>query len=209
MSQLVQAIILVEDLVATRQRMTTLGFAVDDGGRHPGRGTANLIVPFGEEYLELLAVVDADEAHAAPQGRPVLDALARRGPGLARWSVEPPDIDATGRRLGLPVEQRQRVRPDGETVRWRSVGIDEAWAEPWRCSFMTWDDPRLRPARRTTGHPNGAVGFATLEVNVPATEELLPWLGEDLPSKVEVRTGAVVGPVKLWVATPSGPLELD
>ena len=209
MSQLVQAIILVEDLVAARRRMSTLGFTVDDGGRHPGRGTANLIVPFGEEYLELLAVVDEGEARAAPRGRPVLDALARRGPGLARWSVEPPDIDATARRLGLPVEQRQRLRPDGETVRWRAVGIDEAWAQPWRCSFMTWDDPGLRPARQTTDHPNGAVGFATLEVSVPAGEELLPWLGEPPPPKIELRTGADVGPVKLWVSTPSGRLELD
>ncbi len=209
MSRLVQAIILVEDLVAARRRMTTLGFAVEDGGRHPGRGTANLIVPFGVEYLELLAVVDEGEARTSPQGRPVLDALARRGPGLARWSVEPPDIDATAGRLGLRAEPRQRIRPDGETVGWRAVGVDEAWAEPWRCAFMAWDDPRLHPARQTTGHPNGAAGFATLEVTAPAGDELLSWLGEGLPSKIEVRTGADVGPDKLWVSTASGPLELD
>jgi hypothetical protein len=209
MSRLVQAIVLVEDLADARRRMTTLGFAVDDGGRHPGRGTANLIVPFGHEYLELLSVVDDGEARAAPQGRPVLDALARRGPGLARWSVEPPDIDATARRLGLPVEPRQRIRPDGETVGWRAVGVDEAWAQPWRCAFMTWDDPRFRPARRTSDHPNGATGFATLEVNVPAGEELVPWLGEGLPAKLEVRSGDEVGPVKLWVSTSSGSLELE
>jgi hypothetical protein len=28
------------------------------GGRHPGWGTANRIVPLGETYLELVAVVD-------------------------------------------------------------------------------------------------------------------------------------------------------
>jgi hypothetical protein len=203
MSQLVQAII----LVVARRRMTTLGFAVEDGGRHPGRGTANLIVPFGEEYLELLAIVDEHEARASRQGRPVLDALSRRGPGLARWSVEPSDIDATADRLGLPVERRQRIRPDRESVRWRAVGVDEAWAQPGRCAFMTWDDPLLHPARRSKRHPNGAVGFATLEVNADE-EELLSWLGERLPDKVEVRTAPVPGPAKLSVSTPTGVLEV-
>ena len=82
MDRLVQAISLVGDLDIARRRMEALGFAVEEGGRHPGRGTANLIVPFGDEYLELLAVVDEPEARSSPQGRPVLDALSRRGPGL-------------------------------------------------------------------------------------------------------------------------------
>jgi hypothetical protein len=208
-SRLVQAIILVEDLNVARQRMTALGFATEDGGRHPGRGTANLIVPFGDEYLELLAVVDAREARASRQGRPVLDALSRRGPGLARWSVESSDIEATAGRLGLPVERRQRIRPDAETVHWRAVGVDEAWAQPWRCAFMAWDDPWLHPARRGTSHPNGALGFAALEVSVPSEAELVSWIGEGPPPKVEVRTGPDVGPGKLVVSTASGQLEID
>ena len=203
-----QAIILVEDLDVARQRMTALGFGVEDGGRHLGRGTANLIVPFGEEYLELLAVVDGREARGSPQGRPVLDALSRRGPGLARWSVESSDIDATAGRLGLPVERRQRIRPDGETVRWRAVGVDEAWAQPWRCAFMAWDDPWLHPARQVTSHPNGAVGFSALQVSVPSEAELVSWMGEGLPPEIEVRTGPDVGPGKLVVSTPSGVLEI-
>ncbi|MGH9018361.1 MAG: VOC family protein, partial [Acidimicrobiales bacterium] len=104
---LVQAIVLVADLATARRHMEGIGFTVLDGGRHPGRGTANLIVPFGRQYLELLAVVDSTEAAASPQGRPVLAALERRGPGLARWSVESADIEARGRRLGLAVESRQ------------------------------------------------------------------------------------------------------
>ena len=91
---LVQAIVLVTDLHDARRRMESLGFTVIDGGHHPGRGTANMIVPFGEQYLELLAVVDEAEARSSPQGQPVVAALARRGPGLARWSVEPDDIEA-------------------------------------------------------------------------------------------------------------------
>jgi hypothetical protein len=138
--RLVQAIVLVTDLGAARAQMESLGFTVLEGGRHPGRGTANLIVPFGRQYLELLAVVDEAEALESAQGRPVLAALSGRGPGLARWSVEPGDIEVASARVGRPIERRQRILPDGRAVRWRSVGVDEAWAEPWRCAFMSWVD---------------------------------------------------------------------
>ena len=42
------------------------GLASVDGGRHAGWGTANRIVPLGQTYLELVAVVDPKEAaHSA------------------------------------------------------------------------------------------------------------------------------------------------
>jgi hypothetical protein len=209
MDRLVQAISLVEDLDTARRRMEALGFAVEEGGRHPGRGTANLIVPFGDEYLELLAVVDEPEARSSSQGRPVLDALSRRGPGLARWSVESSDIEAPAQRLGLPVEPRQRVRPDGRSVRWRAVGVDEAWGQPWRCAFMAWDDPSLHPARRTADHPNGAIGFAGLEVTVPDEADLGTWMGGALPPKLGLTVGPVAGPTRLLVSVSSGLVEID
>jgi glyoxalase-like protein len=40
-----------------------------DGGHHPGWGTANRIVPLGETYLELVAVVDSVEAKQSVFGR--------------------------------------------------------------------------------------------------------------------------------------------
>ena len=208
MDRLVQAISLVGDLDIARRRMEALGFAVEEGGRHPGRGTANLIVPFGDEYLELLAVVDEPEARSSPQGRPVLDALSRRGPGLARWSVESSDIEAPAQRLGLPVEQRQRVRPDGRSVRWRAGGVDEAWEQPWRCAFMAWDDPSRHPARRTADHPNGAIGFAGLDVTVPGEAELGTWLGGALPPNLRLTAGPIGGPTRLLVSVSSGLVEI-
>lgn len=208
MDRLVQAIILVEDLDVAQDRMTSQGFAVERGGRHPGRGTANLIVPFGDQYVELLAVVDESQARSSPQGRPVLRALSRLGPGLARWSVEPSDAAATARRLGLSVQRRQRVRPDGRIVHWRAVGVDEAWEQPWRCAYMVWDDEELHPGRRVRDHPNGATGFARLEVGVPDEEGLLAWLGGALPPAVDVRRDGTVGPTGLFVSTPSGPIKV-
>lgn len=203
--RLVQAIVLAEDLVAERRRMEALGFAVAEGGRHPGRGTANLIVAFGTQYLELLAVVDETDAAESPQGRPVLAALAARGPGLARWSVEAGDIGATGRRLGLTVEHRRRTRPDGVTIRWRALGVDLAWAEPWRCAFMAWDDPATHPAPTSVAHPNGATGFSRLVVGAPDHAQAEAWFGGPAPDGVVLGAGRGLS---LTVPCRSGPVVL-
>jgi hypothetical protein len=206
--RLVQTIVLVTDLRAGRRRMEDLGLTVLEGGRHPGRGTANLIVPFGRQYLELLAVVDEAEAWASPQGRPVMAALSSRGPGLARWSVEPQDIDTAATRVGLPTERRHRVLPDGTTVAWRSVGVDEAWYEPWRCSFMAWDDPTMHPARAHASHPNGATGFARLDVVVPDLPAARRWLGGHAPPGVVLEEGPGSGLRELHLASPTGEIAI-
>jgi hypothetical protein len=205
---LVQVIVLVSDLGRARRDFESRGFAVADGGGHPGRGTGNLIVAFGTQYLELLAVIDPDEAKSSAFGRPVVDALASRGPGLARWSLESSGIDAVGVRLGLPVERRERVRPDGKTITWRSVAVDDAWREPWRCSYMAWEDAELHPARLIEPHPNGATGFASLEVGVPRRSDAVDWMGGHLPAGVMLRPGAAAGPSALTVATPDGPMAI-
>ena len=188
--------------------MVALGLTVRDGGRHPGRGTANLIVPFGRQYLELLAIVDVAQARSSPQGRPVIDALSARGPGLARWSVEPADIAAAAQRVGHPIERRQRVLPDGRAVTWRSVAVDAAWSEPWRCAFMAWDSVDLHPARAPAAHRNGATGFARLDVVVPDMAMALDWLGGPAPPGVVMQTGPQSGPIRLWLSSPSGDIPI-
>jgi hypothetical protein len=206
--RLVQAIVLVTDLPAAGQRLEALGLTVLEGGRHPGRGTANLIVPFGRQYLELLAIVDASEACTSPQGQPVMAALSSHGPGLARWSVEPDDIEATATRVGHPVEHRQRVRPDGTVVTWRSVAVDTAWLEPWRCAFMAWDDPVTHPARLLKAHPNGSTGFARLEVVVPDIGAAHEWLGGGCPPGVVMEVGPEPGPSSLCLSSPDGEIPV-
>jgi hypothetical protein len=206
--RLVQVIMLVDDLQGARRRTEALGLTVVDGGRHPGRGTANLIVPFGQQYLELLAVVDETEALSSPHGRPVVSALSTRGPGLARWSVEATDIEAAARRVGYPIERRQRVLPDGRTVSWRSVAVDAAWSAPWRCAFMSWDEPGLHPAAMTAVHPNGATGFGRLDVLAPDVEALRRWLGGEAPPGVNVKVGEPPGIADLRLSSPGGEIAL-
>jgi hypothetical protein len=197
----VHAIVLVTDLQTAGRHVEELGLTVLDGGRHPGRGTANLIVPLGLQYLELLAVVDEEEALSSPQGRPVVSALSARGPGLARWSVESSDIEATARRVGHRIERRHRLLPDGTAVRWRSVAVDTAWAEPWRCAFMTWDDPETHPARTPVVHGSGATGFASLRVVVPDISAALAWFGGQAPPGVVVEVGTEPGVTNLVLSS--------
>ena len=49
-------LIAVRDLDAVKDTFERLGFKVTPEGQHPGRGTSNRLVVFGEEYLELIAV---------------------------------------------------------------------------------------------------------------------------------------------------------
>jgi Glyoxalase-like domain len=208
--RLVQVIVLTEDLDREGDRFRRAGFCVEPGGRHPGRGTENLIVPFAGQYLEILSVVDRARAAASPHGSPVVAALERRGPGLARWSVEPQDIAATAARLGLPVEPRQRSGPDGNSVRWRAVGVNEAWRQPWRCAFLSWDEPTMHPGSGAVSHPNGAVGLGTLEVGVPDIETARAWIGDvDLAGAVQLLpSDAAAADLLLKIRLSDGPLIL-
>jgi len=101
-----------------------LGLAAGGGGRHDRLGTFNRLVWLGDTYLELIGVFDPVLAAESWVGAPTLRALERGG-GLATWAIATDDIDADvetlrtrGSDLALPVPG-ERVRPDGEVVRWR------------------------------------------------------------------------------------------
>src|SRR5262245_6695165 len=62
-------IVVVADLDSAAGRLyREHGLASVAGGRHAGHGTGNRIVPLGSTYIELMAVVDPDEAASSPVG---------------------------------------------------------------------------------------------------------------------------------------------
>jgi hypothetical protein len=182
--ELDHVLIAVADLATAAEELETRhGLASVEGGRHPGWGTANRIVPLGATYLELIAVVDADEAAASAFGGWV----ARAEPGPLGWAVRTRDLDAVARRLGLTVNAGSRNTPSGETLRWRSAGIAEAGAERPLPFFLEWEDRTPFPGRG----PSTSARIARLELEGDA-DRLSDWIGpHDLPLVVSPGEGGI------------------
>ena len=151
------------------------GLAAAGGGRHDGMGTHNLIVPLGGGYLELLAVVDADEAASSPLGRTVSERLERVGEGWMGWACVVDDVDPIAERLGTEVSTISR---DGFSA--RLTGVAEALAEPSLPFFVERGEGTPDP-----GEGADAGGLTWVEVAGDA-ERLREWLGGvGLPVRVQ------------------------
>jgi hypothetical protein len=159
------------------------------GGVHPRWGTANRIVPLGESYLELIAVVDEQTAAATDVGRFVMSGATARGAPIG-WAVRPGDLDAAARRLGLAPHEGSRAREDGTVVRWRMAGIDRSVEEPALPWLLEWEDAATYPGAAET--PVEA-RIVRLELE-GSTSALDAWLGpHDLPLDVRNGTAGLVG----------------
>ena len=171
------------DEAAVRFR-EAFGLDSTEGGRHERWGTANRIVPLGDQYVELVAAVDETAAARTGFGRGVLE-RASGGGGWFTLAAVADELDAVAARLGLEIGSGSRTRPDGETLRWRSAGLDDPQREPWMPFFLAWDVPaELHPGRARAGHGVRADGVAWVEVGGDA-ERLREWLGsEELPIRV-------------------------
>jgi hypothetical protein len=175
----------VRELDATAARMNEeFGLGSIEGGRHPGWGTGNRIVPLGPSYIELLAVFDREEAERSDIGRSLIEAVAD-GDRFLGWCVATDDLEAVATRLELPVTSGTRERPDGKVLRWRSAGLDRALAEPSLPFFITWDVPEeLHPGLAQANHAVRPTGIARLEIGGDALR-LNDWLdGHTLPVEV-------------------------
>src|SRR4029453_15539131 len=155
-----------------------------DGGRHEGWGTANRIVPLGDQYLELVAAVHESKAAQTAFGRGVLERAARGG-GWFTIAAVADDLDAVATRLGLEVGSGSRTRPDGQIVRWRMAGLDDPRREAWMPFFLIWDTADGRPpGPGRAGHGLPETGRGGIEGGGDP-ERLRTWLGGDeLPIRV-------------------------
>jgi hypothetical protein len=191
--ELDHVLIAVTDLdAAGREFEARHGLASVAGGRHPGWGTANRIVPLGDTYLELVAAVDAAEAADSPFGRWV--AAAQTGRPLG-WAVRTQQLDVIAGRLGLAVTTGSRRRDDGLVLQWRLAGMEQAIADPALPFFIEWTDGTPLPGRTAADHRDGPlrVDQVRLAGNGDRIED---WLGaHDLPITVQAGTPAVAGVV--------------
>jgi len=174
-------LIAVVDLeTAAREMEEHHGLASVEGGRHPGWGTANRIVPLGDTYLELAAVVDEAEARHS-----VFGSWVGRGANISGqpvgWAVRTDDIVDVSRRLGLTVRAGSRVTPTGDRLEWRAAGMEEAAAESSLPFFIEWGPRTPFPGHAVVKHPGGAPRITGILTHGDA-DRLADWLdGHELP----------------------------
>lgn len=154
--ELDHVLIAVPDLEeGARWLAETHGLSAVAGGSHPGRGTANMIVPLGTIYLELITVVNPAEADSLPFSL-VPEAL-ERGWRFGGWALRTRNLDASAarwRESGIqtvgPFDGARR-RPDGVILRWRTV--HEASHDPAIPFLIEWNVPDgEHPAERPVHH---------------------------------------------------------
>jgi hypothetical protein len=156
---------------------TRYGLASVEGGRHPAWGTANRIVPLGDSYVELIAVVDHEVAAGTAFGRWVDSAVPGRPLG---WAVRTDDIEAVGRRLDLTVVPGSRDAPGGVRITWRSAGLEAATHEPGLPFFIQWGEGVPLPGAAPVRHPGGPASLKHVAITADPTR-LAGWLeGHDL-----------------------------
>jgi hypothetical protein len=175
----------VDDLDAAAARFRDeFGLGSIVGGRHPGWGTANRIVPLGREYVELVTVVDRDEAAASDFGRGVTEAVAT-GRRLVGWAAATNDLRGIVGRLNLEVKRGSRARHDGSTLRWELAGVAQALSTSALPFFIQWDGPReLHPGAAVVDHGVTPRGIAWIEISA-GEDSLRAWLGDhDLPLRI-------------------------
>lgn len=157
----------LDEAAAWLERRYGLGSVA--GGRHPGWGTANRIVPLASAYIELIAVVDETEAAAAPFGHWITSAPPGRPLG---WAVRTDDVDAVAARLGLEVHPGSRVTPDGVELRWRGAAVEDSAGDPSLPFFVEWDPQTTHPS--ASGPADVSIAKIALRGD---RERLTTWLG--------------------------------
>ena len=212
--ELDHVLIAVTDLAAAARKLETqFGLVSTEGGRHPGWGTANRIVPLGDAYLELIAVVDEAEAAQTAFGQWIARGASDLGRPLG-WAVRTHELDDIAERLGLAVSAGSRAAPGGQLLQWRSAGIERAAAEPSLPFFIEWASDTPFPGRATVSHRNGPARIARLALD-GEPERLAGWLGphklpivirEGSPAVADVAVATATGEIVLGADRPARPM---
>jgi hypothetical protein len=210
-------LVAVRDLAEAARRFETMyGLRALPGGRHPGVGTANMIVPLGSSYLELIAVVDQAEAQQSATTRRITRAV-EEGRTFATWAVRTENLDAlrehlarSGLGLADPIAGA-RERPDGVTIRWRTQLLVTP-GDPSVLPFVIeWHaPPGQHPAQAAVDHPSKARGIRTVRLGDPdpagAAARFRALFGDDL--NVAFERAAVSGVAAVEIETPGGALTI-
>ena len=148
----------VADLGQATARFRRLGFNVQAGGVHEGRGTHNALAWNQEDYIELLAIRDAEEYRAASRSGAGFGKFIAAGGGIHSIVLASDDLDAdvaAMRGRGIAVSDAlpgSRTATDGQTLRWKLASLDAAHALPLK--FIQHLTPLAERRPSVEAHPN-------------------------------------------------------
>jgi catechol 2,3-dioxygenase-like lactoylglutathione lyase family enzyme len=164
-SQVDHLMICVPDLERGAEQYRRMGFNVQPGGVHPGKGTHNAIAFNDEDYLELLAIRDPAEERAAGEGAGSwgadLPGFIAAGGGIRYVILQSDDLEtdiAAMRARGVDVCDivDGRRAQSGQMFQWRSARLGPK--NPLPLFFIQHLTPMAERRRHTPGagpHPNG------------------------------------------------------
>lgn len=205
MIRLDHVLVMVDELDAAGDEFRArYGLASLEGGRHTGLGTGNRIVPLGPDYVELMAVVDPEEASGSELARMVTDLV--ESSALGALCLRTDDIDGAAARLGSQPLPMQRRRPDGGVLSWRLAGLEHTLEDPSLPFFIQWDvGPEDLPGAAPLDHPARPSGLAWVEL-CGDPQKIQERVGADLDIRVvEAGDGGVTA---FGIATADGVLEI-
>lgn len=190
-------IFVVTDLdAAADQLLAEHGLASVPGGRHPGHGTGNRIVPLGPDYLELMAVLDREEAATSPMGRWALS-QATESLMPAALCLRADDIAPIAAALQVDPLAMSRRTPSGAELSWQLAGLDGMIEHGWPF-FIQWHGID-HPGQAIAPHRNEPTGIASATIGTPPA----PMCGL-IEHVVGLSTGEQQGASHVEIATAHG-----
>lgn len=166
-----------------------VGLKVAPGGRHESWGTYNTLSYFGLSYLEFLGIEDWQRAETHEANRLITHIVGQlpkdNGEGPARIAIRTNEIEALAEQLkeeGFTVYgpiPGERVRGDGEVIKWSLLFPEYAGSELRLPFFIQWeksDDERLAELDQLgliDRHPAGSVQFESVGFAVQNLDETL------------------------------------
>jgi hypothetical protein len=157
--------ICVPDLDRGAAQYRKLGFNVQPGGTHPGKGTHNAIAFNDEDYLELLAIRDPAEERAFNSGAgswgPDLAGFIKAGGGIRFVILQSDDLAADvaamrGRGVDVTGVMDGRRKQGATEFRWKVAYLGAK--NPLPLFFIQHLTPMEERRKHTPGggpHPNG------------------------------------------------------
>lgn len=164
-----------QELADTVQRLgALLGSTFVDGGKHPGFGTRNFILPVANGmYVEVVTTLD----HPSTEQSVFAQAVKRRyeeGGGWLSWVISVDDISTIEKNLGRSAASGHRRRPDGFDLQWKQIGVKDVLTNPELPFFIQWlTSSSEHPSRNSSALKISSLSLAGSETT------LYEYLGKD------------------------------